>query len=691
MSIDMSQFRQVFFEESFEGLEIMETGLMALTPGESGGETINAIFRAAHSIKGGAGTFGFAEIGEFTHILETLLDETRDGRRVVTAESVDVLLEGVDVLRMMLTAAREDSTADAAAIESVSERLEGLLDTGAAVASRAAAEQPLEHTAPAPTQFRIRFVPEPQLAATGNDPLRLLEELAELGDVEVKTDTSRLPAFSALDPEASLLAYEIELTGATSEAAIREIFEWVEDDAEIEVTPIEGAKPGRASAPDSASATAPDSASAPALTVLETPDDRRSGGDRRQSERRKAQPEASSIRVGTEKIDALINMVGELVITQSMLNEFDGEMGADEIERLRAGLAQLERNTRELQESVMRIRMLPISFAFNRFPRLVRDLSSKLGKKVDLELNGEQTELDKTVMEKIGDPLVHLVRNALDHGIETPEVRRAKGKPETGRLGLNAFHEGGNIVIEIADDGGGLDADRIVAKARERGLVGADETLPEAEIHDLIFHAGFSTAEAISDVSGRGVGMDVVRRNIKDLGGTIEVTSARDVGSTFTIRLPLTLAILDGQLCRVGDQTLIVPLVSIVESLQVQPGQIKRVSARAELYRLRDEYIPIVRPEAVFGFRNDAARLEDGLIVIVESERRKVGLFVDDLLAQQQVVIKSLETNYRRVEGISGATILGSGRVALILDVAGLLTLSRVEVGAAESIDTRVA
>lgn len=683
MSIDMSQFRQVFFEESFEGLEIMETGLMALTPGERGGETINAIFRAAHSIKGGAGTFGFAEIGEFTHILETLLDETRDGRRVVTAESVDVLLEGVDVLRMMLTAAREDSPQDAAAIQTVRERLEALLNAGAPDESKAAPAKPLEQTAPAPTRFRIRFVPEPQLAATGNDPLRLLEELAELGEVAVTTDTSRLPAFDGLDPELSLLGYEIELTGVTSESAIREIFDWVEDDAEIELTPIEAAEPTQPAAPESDSA--------PALTVLEPPEDRRSGEDRRQAERRKVQPEASSIRVSTEKIDALINMVGELVITQSMLNEFDGEMGADEIERLRAGLAQLERNTRELQESVMRIRMLPISFAFNRFPRLVRDLSSKLGKKVELELNGEQTELDKTVMEKIGDPLVHLVRNSLDHGIETPVARKDKGKPETGRLELNAFHEGGNIVIEIADDGGGLDTDRIMAKARERGLVGADETLPEAAIHDLIFHAGFSTAEAISDVSGRGVGMDVVRRNIKDLGGTIQVTSARDVGSTFTIRLPLTLAILDGQLCRVGEQTLIVPLVAIVESLQVEPGQIKAVSGRAELYRLRDEYIPIVRPETVFGFRNDAARLEDGLIVIVESERRKVGLFVDDLLAQQQVVIKSLETNYRRVEGISGATILGSGRVALILDVAGLLTLSRGEVGAAESIDTRVA
>jgi len=684
MSIDMSQFRQVFFEESFEGLETMETGLMALTPGEVDGETINAIFRAAHSIKGGAGTFGFAPISEFTHVLETLLDEMRDGRRAVTQTGVDVLLEGVDCLRMLLTSASEQSEPDAALIAAVHAKLEALHGDPASAEASAPDAAPESAVATGPgasaddvmARFVVRFTPRPHLAQTGNDALRLIEELAELGDVTVGTDVSNVPPLAALNPEELYLGFRIDLTGATTEAAIRETFEWVEDDAEIDIEAVAGVDASDPVVGDDVPSAGPDAA-APALQVLDKPEDRRSGEERRSGERRSAAPESSSIRVSTDKIDALINMVGELVITQSMLNEFGDEIRPEDVETLKAGLNQLERNTRELQESVMRIRMLPISFAFNRFPRLVRDLSAKLGKQIELKLSGEQTELDKTVMEKIGDPLVHLVRNALDHGIETPEIRRAAGKPEAGVLHLNAYHEGGNIVIEITDDGAGLNAERILAKAKERGLVREDETPSEAEIHDLIFHAGFSTADTVSDVSGRGVGMDVVRRNIKDLGGAVEVESVAGVGSTFRVRLPLTLAILDGQLCRVGGQTLIVPLVSIVESLQVHRSHVKSISGRAELYRLRDEYIPIVRPEEVFGFATDSSALEEGLLVVVESERRKVGLFVDDLLAQQQVVIKSLETNYRQVEGISGATILGNGRVALILDVAGLLALSR--------------
>ncbi len=373
-------------------------------------------------------------------------------------------------------------------------------------------------------------------------------------------------------------------------------------------------------------------------------------------------------------------MVGELVITQSMLGEIGSgeieEFDAARLEKLRDGLQQLERNTREMQESVMQIRMLPISFSFNRFPRLVHDLSSKLGKKIELKISGENTELDKTVMEKIGDPLVHLVRNSLDHGIEMPDERIAQGKPETGVIHLNAFHQGGNIVIEISDDGGGLPADKILAKARERGLVGADEALSHERTLELIFEPGFSTAEVVSDVSGRGVGMDVVRRNIKDLGGTIEVHSTLGEGSTFTIRLPLTLAILDGQLLSVGDETFIMPLISIIESLQVDTAMVNSVAGSTEMYRLRDDYIPIVRLYEIFGIEPKTTRLQEALLVVVEHEGNKIGLMVDELLGQQQVVIKSLETNYRRIEGISGATILGDGTVALILDVGGLISLS---------------
>ena len=400
-------------------------------------------------------------------------------------------------------------------------------------------------------------------------------------------------------------------------------------------------------------------------------------GSAKEQARKPAASGDTSIRVSIDKVDELINMVGELVITQSMLSQYGEAEKIDTagIERLRDGLGQLERNTRELQESVMRIRMLPISFAFQRFPRLVHDLSSKLEKNIQLKMSGEQTELDKTVMEKIGDPLVHLVRNSLDHGIEKPDVRREKGKPEQGTVHLNAFHQGGNIVIEIIDDGAGLNKEKIIEKAVGRGLLVEGEAVSDEQVHDLIFQAGFSTADVVSDVSGRGVGMDVVRKNIRSLGGTVEVISKVDVGSTFTIRLPLTLAILDGQLVKVGTETYIIPLISIIESLQVKMDKVNTVSGKGEVYRLRDEYIPVVRLYHVFDVEPDNRELTTGLLVVVEAEGEKVALFVDDLYGQQQVVIKSLETNFKKVDGVSGATILGDGTVALILDVKGLMGL----------------
>ncbi len=386
--------------------------------------------------------------------------------------------------------------------------------------------------------------------------------------------------------------------------------------------------------------------------------------------------DGSSIRVSTEKIDELMNTVGELVITQSMLSQLGAKVNGAVAEQLRSGLAQLERNMRELQESVMRVRMLPISFVFSRFPRMVRDLSGRLGKQVDLKMSGEQTELDKTVLEKIGDPLVHLVRNSVDHGIEMPDVRNAAGKSPTGTVYLEAYHKGGTITVEVGDDGGGLNKERILAKARDRGLIGANEQLSDDQIHELIFLAGFSTAEQTTDISGRGVGMDVVRRNIKELGGTIEVRSQLGKGSRFVITLPLTLAIVDGQSVSVGGETYIVPLVTIIESLQLKPGMVNRVGGQDEVFWFRDGYLPVVRLYEVFGTKPRATQLHEGLIMVVEGEGRRVGLFVDDLLGQQQVVIKSLETNFRRVDGVSGATILGDGQVALILDVPGLIRVA---------------
>src|SRR6185437_7356329 len=411
-------------------------------------------------------------------------------------------------------------------------------------------------------------------------------------------------------------------------------------------------------------------ASAPALTVV-APAPRQEAAKAEAS--MSGLGDSGSIRVSVEKIDELMNTVGELVITQAMLSQLGSHFDGPDAEKLRGGLAQLERNIRELQESVMRVRMLPISFVFSRFPRMVRDLAQRLGKQIELKLTGEQTELDKTVLEKIGDPLVHLVRNCLDHGIESPEVRTAAGKPAEGTVHLDASHRGGNIAVEVSDDGSGLDRGRILAKARARGLVGPNDSLTDAEICELIFVPGFSTAEKTTDLSGRGVGMDVVRRNVKELNGKIEVKSEPGRGSRFVITLPLTLAIVDGQSVSVGSETYIVPLLSIVESMQLKATGVTRLSGHAEVVSFRGDYLPIIRLHELFGVEPRSRALHEGLVVIAEGDGRRVGLFVDDLLGQQQVVIKSLEANYGHIEGVSGATILGDGSVALILDVPGLI------------------
>ena len=677
MSVDISQFHQVYFEESFEGLDAMESGLLALSSGEPDMETINVIFRAAHSIKGGAGTFGFRDISDFTHVMETLLDEMRSGKRLVTPAAVDLLLRSTDQLGGLLTAARDKAEPDTDAIAETLAELQAMLNE-----ALPAAAAPVVVAAPvaAAVGWRIRFAPQAHLFMTGNDPARLLREVIALGPCTVNCDTAQLPAAGAeFDPEACYIAWDIVLSAPVEESAVREVFEWVDGDAEILI---------EAMMPAAGSAAAAAAASAAELEEERRAEERRQGdrraadrraGDRRQSDRRETAgaSASSSIRVDIGKVDALINMIGQLVITQSMLLDLGQDITPEKTIKLREGLAQLERNTRDLQESIMNIRMMPISFSFNRFPRLVRDLSTKLGKEVQLKLAGEETEVDKTVLEKIGDPLVHLVRNALDHGLETPEVREACGKSPVGTLSLNAYHEGGSVVIDISDDGAGLNRDRILAKARERGIIDSHVHPTDAQIYDCIFAPGFSTAAVVSDVSGRGVGMDVVRRNIRDLGGTVDVHSTPGQGATFRIRLPLTLAILDGQLVRVGSNVYIISLVSIIESLQVEAANVQTVSGSTELYSLRSEYIPVLRLYDLFGVQPDSTELSEGLLVVVEAMGKKVALLVDELLAQQQVVVKSLQTNFRNVDGISGATILGTGSVAMILDVNGLVRLSR--------------
>ena len=663
----MTQFHGVFFEESFEGLEIMETELLELDFNDPGEEEINKIFRAAHSIKGGSGSFGFNEITDFTHVLETLLDEVRAGKHQLTKEEVNLLLTSVDCLRDMLSAARDKTEMDEEHIQSVQNELEKALGNKPFAKEENIDSNDSEDEKSSGSGWQIKFIPHHSIFQTGNDPLRMFRELEEFAEITTEINIDKLPPFNEYDLEECYLSWDLTLTTDVDEDHVREVFEWVEDECDLTIAQIESEQTNETKESE-------------LIKETEAATERRESRDRRKTDRRSgASTESSSIRVNTDKIDALINMVGELVITQSMLGQFGEEFDINNIDKLNEGLKQLERNTRELQENVMQIRMLPISFSFNRFPRLVHDLSSKLNKKIELKLSGESTELDKTVMEKIGDPLVHLVRNSLDHGIEMPADRIAAGKPETGTIHLNAYHEGGNIVIDIEDDGAGLNKERILSKAIERGIVKEGETLSDQQINALIFHAGFSTAEVVSNVSGRGVGMDVVKRNIHDLGGAVEVKSEEGKGSVFTIRLPLTLAILDGQLIRVGSQTYIVPLISIIESLQMKSESTKSIAGDAEVYSLREDYIPILRLHSVFNINCDSTKLDDGLLVVVEAEGQKVGLFVDDLLAQQQVVIKSLETNYKKVEGVSGATILGDGTVAMILDVTSLISLYREE------------
>jgi len=744
MSIDLSQFHAVFFEESFEGLELMEAALLELDVDNPDSEQINAIFRAAHSIKGGSGTFGFVQVSEFTHILETLLDKVRDGGHAIDADGIELFLQSVDCLRGLLEALQAEQEPDLQRANQLARVFQAVLDgaTYADSSSQVNTNPPqdneikevLEPGLPATPEvenlgtvrqqigFTIDFKPDTDMLKGGNDPVRMLRELATLGEIKTTLDASELPPLESLVADNCYVSWHIELITSCKIDDVEEVFEWVEDECELSITPIMADAPNVGNnqsedAQSNSNAQAADttgqrlvmpSGPLPSLDELQLPSPAvpksfeaahpiespvqeaiKIPVEAKPAKAKPAKVESSSIRVGIDKVDSLINLVGELVITQSML----GQMGSasdsineENIGHLREGLVQLEQNTRELQDSVMRIRMLPISFTFNRLPRMVRDISLQLGKQVQLELSGENTELDKTVMEKISDPMVHLIRNALDHGIEMPEVRKAAGKPELGTIALNAFHQGGSIVIEMTDDGGGIDTERLLAKARGNGLIGESELLTQDQKLELLFAPGLSTSEQVSDLSGRGVGMDVVRRNIQELNGSVEVSTEIGKGSTFRIRLPLTLAILDGQLVTVADQTYIFPLVSISESLQIDGAKVNNLAGGSDVYSLREEYIPILRLDRLFGLRQGEAVLDGSLLVVIESEGQKIGVVVDELLAQQQVVIKSLEDNYIRVLGVSGATILGDGNVAMIIDAVGLSSLAGKDIAAAKKL-----
>jgi two-component system, chemotaxis family, sensor kinase CheA len=675
---EMAEIAKVFFQESREGLDVMESGLLRLDA-TADTENINTIFRAAHSIKGGSATFGFVEVADFTHGVETLLDEMRNGVRPITAEAIQTLLQACDCLREMVAATEAEQPLDKERIAALNADITHILGerpNQAPPAGADCADAGAAHTAVAPTAmgrelcgWRIVFEPVVDLLRVRNEPTRMFAELNRLGVFTALADASRVPPLDELDPESCYLSWNIEIAGEIPRVKLDEVFDWVDSRCRLEIMPTGSSVLPVAELVSGAAAQHPLPNVAAPTNIMAAPSEAQRSPASVSAPVKKATGESGSIRVATEKVDDIINLVGELLITQSMLSGFADGIDPNDLDRLRQGLSQLARNTRELQESVMQIRMLPISFAFNRFPRIVHDLSRKLGKKVELKLLGEGTEVDKTVLEKISDPLVHLVRNALDHGLETPDRRLAAGKHETGTLELAAFHEGGNIIIEVRDDGAGLNKPRILQKARERALVAPDQELSDEQIDNLIFMPGFSTAEQISDVSGRGVGMDVVRRNINDLGGHVQISSKEGLGSTIRIRLPLTLAILDGQLVRVGKEVYIISLLAIVETIQVARERVNTLAGRTEVFRLRDEYLPVVKLCDQFSVEPDSRSAADGLLVVVEADGRRVGILVDDLLAQQQVVIKSLESNFKSVSGIAGATILGDGTVALIIDV----------------------
>ncbi|MEW6119166.1 MAG: chemotaxis protein CheA [Pseudomonadota bacterium] len=681
MTIDMSQFYQVFFDEADELLAEMEKLLLALDVNAPENEDLHAIFRAAHSIKGGAATFGFTDITEVTHVLESLLDRIRKGEMALTAEHVDAFLVSKDVLAMLMDGHRHGSAVDHDAVLAVSKRLDALSHGEAVPAAAAIAASPVEPAEPAP----------PMADAEGNFHLRI--ELPDVPQKDVDALAAELGLMGTLARETLADGRSVfNLVTTESQDTIVAICAFVLDPDALRITSSGPAAPPAApagpaapklgeaayglyeqpalltAAPAAAAAASPAPAAAPA-------GDNKNWG-RRATDKEGANAESSSIRVSVEKVDQLINLVGELVITQAMIDQRINALDPIVHERLLNSANQLARNTRDLQEAVMSIRMMPMDYVFSRFPRMVRDLAGKLGKKVEFVTRGAATELDKGLIERIVDPLTHLVRNSVDHGIEMPEKRRASGKSETGKLTLSAAHQGGNIVIEVSDDGGGLNREKILAKARQNGLPVSD-AMPDSEVWQLIFAPGFSTAEIVTDVSGRGVGMDVVKRNITAMGGVVDIRSVPGSGTTISISLPLTLAILDGMLIKVGEEIYILPLGYVVESLQPAPMDVKEIAGQGRVVKVREEYLPLIPLYQIFAIAPKSEDPSQGILVILESEGKKAALLVDSLVGQQQVVVKNLESNFRKVAGISGATILGDGGVSLILDVAALLRSSR--------------
>jgi two-component system chemotaxis sensor kinase CheA len=694
--IDLSQFYQIFFEEAGENLDTMEQMLLALDVEKADDEELNAIFRCAHSIKGGAATFGFADVAELTHQMESLLDKLRRHELNPTAAMVDVLLESSDALRLQL-AHHQGRGNDTPATGDLVARIYTLANGEEADAPAAEAAPAPVVVAPvvveAPAAAPARVITKPVAKATRELEIHIgpLDNVAQAdGVAELFRD---IPGLGTIEPlpcdQSNKRVYRATTT--SSDGDLMDLFTFHVSKEEIRIVDLAAAN-DEAPAPaapvvamgqdfgffDGAPGV-PAHAMAAAQAVVNAPEHTTKAAAAPKAEARAAAPaamESSTLRVSVSKVDQLINLVGELVITQAMLAQKSRELDDGANQPLLAGLADLDRNTRDLQEAVMSIRMIPMSVVFNRFPRMLRDLATKLGKKVELVTHGEATELDKGLVEKITDPLTHLIRNSCDHGIEMPEDRRAKGKPEHGTITLSATHEGGSILIEVRDDGKGLNREKLLSKAREKGI-DAPDSMTDSEVWNLIFAPGFSTADQVTDVSGRGVGMDVVKKNITALNGTVEIDSAEGYGMRVSVRLPLTLAIMDGMSVRVSDEVYILPLSSVIESFQIKPTDINTLAQGAQVVKVRDEFMPVIELERVFQVPRFEHSGASPIMVVVEADGQRVALMVDELLGQQQVVIKNLESNYRRVPNVSGATILGDGKVSLILDTSSLVRRSR--------------
>jgi two-component system chemotaxis sensor kinase CheA len=732
---DLAQFKQTFFAECEELLGDLEGHLMALQSGEGDNNTLNAVFRAIHSIKGGAGAFGFDRLVAFAHIFETVLDLMRDGRLEPTPDSVLLVLHCADILSDLVKAAQNgtelppdhenegrkslidlaatigvdaDPHAADAALAALDAQLAGGGDIDAPAEEPATEPEPEPEAAPAAPakvpllKYLVKFEPRDALYQRANEPLILIRELRELGGFMAKADAEAVPPIDQIQPEGAYIKWEFEIETDRGEQAIRDVFEFVLDDCLLEITCLNPpaakaeAAPKPAAAPKT-EAPPPPPVAAPSAPKAEAPPKPAAaapkvetgagtagagagggaagggggGGDAKQ---------VRSIRVDLDRVDKLVNMVGELVITHAMIAQQTEHLHADQHPELANGLAELSHHIRDLQESVMAMRAQPVKSVFARLPRLVRELAMMTNKKIRLDMSGENTEIDKTVIEQLGDPLTHMIRNSCDHGIEGPDDRMAAGKPAEGVIHVSADQRGGRIVIEITDDGRGINRDKVMKKAIEKKLVAPDAVLSNEEIDNLIFLPGFSTADTVSNISGRGVGMDVVRQNIQSLGGRVHIQSRPGQGSSFILTLPLTLAVLDGMVLKVGVQSYILPLANIVESLRPEPDQINIVANQSELLRIRGEYVPLVYLHRIFKVPMGIDDPTKALVIIVELEdSSKMGLVVDEIIGQQQVVIKSLEENFDPIRGVGAATILGNGRVSLILDVAGIKHIAEHE------------